>query len=238
MPRRARIMLPGVAIHAIQRGNNRSTCFFAEEDRRFYVFHLARMLPRAGCALHAYCLMDNHVHLLITAQETDGCARLMKGIGQLYSQYVNRTYGRCGNLWEGRFKSCLVQSEEYVLACYRYIELNPVRAALVRRADEYPWSSHRANAKGEPSALVTGHDEYLRLGRTASERQAVYRDLFGVVCAGRLDEIRCATNSGYVLGRPAFKATVAGILGRRVEKGAPGRRVRRLREDHQLDLLK
>lgn len=231
-------MLPGVAIHAIQRGNNRSTCFFAEEDRRFYVFHLARMLPRAGCALHAYCLMDNHVHLLMTAREADGCARLMKGIGQLYSQYVNKAYGRCGNLWEGRFKSCLVQSEEYVLACYRYIELNLVRAGLVRRADEFPWSSHRANARGEPSALVTGHEEYLRLGRTASERQAAYRDLFGVVCADQLHEIRCATNGGYVLGRPTFKATVARILGRRVEKGAPGRRVRQSPNEEQLDLLK
>jgi putative transposase len=131
-----------------------------------------------------------------------------------------------------------VQSEEYVLACYRYIELNPVRAGLVRRADEFPWSSHRANARGEPSALVTGHEEYLRLGRTASERQAAYRDLFGVVCADQLHEIRCATNGGYVLGRPTFKATVARILGRRVEKGAPGRRVRQSPNEEQLDLLK
>jgi putative transposase len=230
-------MLPEVAVHAIQRGNNRSTCFFHEKDRSFYLFHLARMLPRARCALHAYCLMSNHVHLLITAREIDGCARLMKSIGQLYAQYVNKTYERCGNLWEGRFKSCLVQSEDYVLACYRYIELNPVRAGLVKRADEYTWSSHRANARGEESSLVTAHEEYLRLGRTPSERQAAYRDLFRLVPAEQLDEIRCATNSGYVLGTPAFRATLSRSLGKRVEKGMPGRRTRKAPLEDQLDLL-
>jgi putative transposase len=100
MPRHARIVLPGVAIHAIQRGNNRSACFFGDQDRSFYLFHLARMLPRVRCALHAYCLMDNHVHLLLSAQTADGCASLMKSIGQIYAQYVNKTYQRCGNLWE------------------------------------------------------------------------------------------------------------------------------------------
>jgi putative transposase len=125
----------------------------------------------------------------------------MKSIGQLYAQYANKTYARTGYLWEGRFKSCLVQSEDYVLACYRYIELNPVRAGLVRRADEYPWSSYVSNAKGEASALLTPHDEYLGLGRTPSERQAVYRDLFGLQPgAEQLEEIRIATNGGYALG--------------------------------------
>jgi REP-associated tyrosine transposase len=230
-------MLPGVAIHAIQRGNNRGTCFFREEDRSFYLFQLARTLPRARCALHAYCLMDNHIHLLVTAEAVDGCARLMKSIGQLYAQYANKTYKRCGNLWEGRFKSCLVQSEEYVLACHRYIELNPVRAGLVKRAYEYPWSSYCANAKGDESPLLTAHEEYLRLGRTPSERQAAYRDLFGLVPVDQLEEIRCATNSGYVLGTPTFKATMARVLGRRVEKGVPGRRMREAPADDQLDLL-
>jgi REP-associated tyrosine transposase len=230
-------MLPGVAVHAIQRGNNRSTCFFSGEDRSFYLFHLARMLPRARCALHAYCLMSNHAHLLITPQELDGCAQLMKSIAQLYTQYVNRTYNRCGHLWEGRFKSCLVQSEDYVLACYRYIELNPVRAGLTRRADEYAWSSYGANAKGEQSRLLSAHEEYLRLGRTPSERQAAYRDLFGLVPAGQLDEIRSATNSGYVLGTPSFKATTARTLGRRVEKGVPGRGMHEAPGNDQPDLL-
>jgi putative transposase len=172
----------------------------------------------------------------MTADEVDGCARLMKSIGQLYAQYVNRTYERCGSLWESRFKSCLVQSEDYVLACHRYIELNPVRAGLARRADEYEWSSYRVNAKGEKSGLLTAHEEYLRLGRTPSERQAAYRELFALVPADQIEEIRCATNSGYVLGTPSFKASMARALGRRVEKGIPGRRIREATGDNQLDL--
>jgi putative transposase len=230
-------MLPGVAVHAIQRANNRAACFAGDEDRAFYLFHLGRMLVRSGCRLHAYCLMSNHVHLLLTPDEMDACSSLMKGIGQLYSQYVNKLYKKRGHVWEGRFKSCLVQSEDYVLACHRYIELNPVRAGLVKRAGEYPWSSYCANAEGSASPLITAHQEYLRLGRTPSERQAAYRDLFALVATAQLDEIRSATNSGYVLGSSAFKVTMARTLGRRVEKGAPGRRVRQALDDDQLDLL-
>jgi REP-associated tyrosine transposase len=231
-------MLPGMAVHAIQRGNNRGVCFFSDEDRAFYLFHLARALPRAKCRLHAYCLMTNHVHLLLTADDLGGCGLLMKSIGQLYAQYINKTYERCGNLWEGRFKSCLVQSEQYVLACYRYIELNPVRAGLVARADQYAWSSYRINAKGEASELTAPHEEYLRLGRTPGERQAAYRDLFGRVHGDRLEEIRSATNTGYVLGTASFKALMARTLGRRVEMGSPGRRAQKAKAIGQLDLLK
>jgi putative transposase len=223
MPRHARIMLPGVAIHAIQRGNNRSTCFFNDQDRSFYLFHLARMLPRACCVLHAYCLMSNHIHLLITAQELNGCARLMKSIAQLYAQYVNKTYQRCGNLWEAGSNRALYSPR--------------IMLSRAIRADEYAWSSYRANAMGEESRLITAHEEYLRLGRTPSERHAAYRDLFGVVPADQLDEIRCATNSGYVLGTPSFKAAMSRTLGRRVEKGLPGRRKRDAPADDQLDLL-
>ncbi|HEX2197657.1 MAG TPA: transposase, partial [Burkholderiales bacterium] len=205
MPRRARIMLPGIAVHVMQRGNDRADCFFDDEDRGFYLNHLARLLPRARCQLHAYCLMTNHVHLLVTPDEDQGCARLMKGIGQLYAQYVNKRYLKRGHLWEGRFKSCLVQSEHYVLSCYRYIELNPVRARLVVRADEYAWSSHAANAKGQIQPFLTPNIEYERLGRTPGERQAVYRDLFGQMADPELEEIRTATNGGYALGNAAFK---------------------------------
>ncbi len=224
MPRRARIVFPGIAVHIIQRGNYRADCFFSDEDRAFYLFHLRKLLPRTRCGLHAYCLMTNHVHLLATAEEGDGCAKLMKGIGQLYSQYVNKRYGRCGHLWEGRFKSCLVQSEDYVLMCYRYIELNPVRANLVSRPDQYLWSSHAINAKGEGGdGFLSPHEEYQRLGRTPSERQATYRDLFGQLQAPELQEIRTATNGGYALGNAAFKHSMARALGRPVEKGAAGR---------------
>jgi putative transposase len=219
-------MLPGVAVHVVHRGNDRADCFFSDEDRAFYLFHLGKILPRARCWLHAYCLMTNHVHLLVTSEQEQGCAKLMKGVGQLYSQYVNKRYGRCGHLWEGRFKSCLVQSEHYALMCYRYLELNPVRAGLVRRPDEYPWSSYSANAKGESTPLLTPHDEYTSLGRTPAERQAAYRDLFGQLQAAQLEEIRTATNGGYALGGAPFKHAMARALGRPVEKGRAGRPAR------------
>jgi putative transposase len=181
--------------------------------------------------------MSNHVHLLLTPDQMEGCSNLMKGIGQLYSQYVNKLYKKSGHLWEGRFKSCLVQSEQYVLACYRYIELNPVRAMLAPRADQYQWSSYRANALGEHSGLLTPHHEYLGLGRTHEERRAVYRDLFGMVRGDELQRIRVATNAGYVLGDASFRTMMARKVGRRVEEGQAGRPTAIGVMDGQLDLL-
>lgn len=231
-------MLPGAAVHLLQRGNNRTDCFFSLEDRRFYLFHLARLLPRARCALHAYCLMSNHVHLLVTGHEANSCSKLMKHLGELYAQYVNKTYGRTGSLWEGRFKSCLVQSEGYLLTCYRYIELNPVRARLAPSAAEYPWSSFRVNACGEVCDLVTPHPEFLRLGRSPEERQAVYRDTFGGLDAEtRFDEIREATNAGYVAGDAGFKNAIGRIVGRRVQAGSPGRPRARTRTEPSAELF-
>ncbi len=217
-------MLPGAAVHLMQRGNNRADCFFSDDDRRFYLFHLARLLPRARCAVHAYCLMTNHVHLLVTGHEADSCATLMKHLGQLHSQYVNKTYRRTGSLWEGRFKSCLVQSEGYLLTCYRYIEMNPVRAGLAASPGDYAWSSFHVNACGDTCDWITPHAEFVRLGRHPHERQAVYRDTFGGTdAAARFDEIRQATNAGYVVGDTSFKRTMARIVGRRVQAGCPGR---------------
>ncbi len=231
-------MLSGIPVHIVQRGNNRQCCFVQEQDRNFYVLHLGRLLGRTGCALHAYCLMTNHVHLLVTPTSVDGCARLMKHLGQLHTQYMNRTYGRSGTLWEGRFRSCLVQSEEYVLACYRYIELNPVRAGLVSTPADYRWSSYRANAQGTGNALVTPHEEYLRLG-SGDGRLNAYRALFSPSLANeQVDEIRAATNGNVALGGAAFKRAISAALGRRVERGQPGRPSRSAKQDDgQLDLL-
>jgi len=218
-------MLAGVPVHVIQRGNNRGPCFVNDEDRDFYLFHLARGLGRFECWLHAYCLMTNHVHLLLTPKGAASCAALMKHMGQLHSQYFNKRYGRTGSLWEGRFRSCLVQSEDYVLACYRYIELNPVRASMVIYPGDYPWSSYRNNALDETATqLITPHSEYLGLGDSARERQKVYAGLFGSAADDeRLEEIRTATNGGYALGDELFRRTTARALGRRVDKGRPGR---------------
>lgn len=131
MPRRARLTLPNVPMHVIQRGNNRQACFFADEDYRFYLEWLKEYAAKSKCRIHAYVLMTNHVHLLVSSDSGNGIGALMKALGQRYVQYVNRTYGRSGSLWEGRFRSCLTQEESYLLSCQRYIELNPVRAGVV-----------------------------------------------------------------------------------------------------------
>lgn len=230
-------MLPGVAVHVIHRGNNRADCFFTDEDRSFYLFHLSRLLPRARCRLHAYCLMTNHVHLLLTAETGSGCALLMKGIAQLYAQYINKQYGRSGYLWEGRFKSCLVQAEDYLMRCYCYIEFNPVRSNLVRHPGEYAWSSYGANALGSASRLVTPHEQYLGLGRSPDERQSAYRELSASLTPQNIEEIRGAINTGYPLGARRFIRAVCAATGRRAEKGVAGRPRRKPSDDGQLDLL-
>lgn len=217
-------MLPGVPVHIVHRGNNKQSCFREDQDRAFYLLHFTKLLRQTECAMHCYCLMTNHVHFLVTARTPDGCARLMKGVAQLHTQYINRTYGRSGSLWEGRFRSCLVQTEDYVLACYRYIELNPVRAALCQHPREYRWSSYRANAEGAFDALITPHDEYHRLAVDAISQRAAYRAMFeSRLSEHRLAEIRKATNGNFALGDRTFRDRIQGELGRRVSPGRPGR---------------
>ena len=224
MPRRARLSLPGIAWHIIQRGNNRSVCFFADEDYRLYLDRLTELAERFECAVHAYVLMTNHVHLLLSPEEADGPALLMKHLGQRYVQYVNRTYRRSGTLWEGRFRSCLTQTEDYVLACCRYIELNPVRANMVRHPREYKWSSYRSNAEGKEDAVLSPHDQYRRLGRTWASRRENYRALFKAhIDEKELNQIRQATNGNYALGNERFREQVEAALGRRAQPGKSGR---------------
>jgi putative transposase len=211
-------------MHITHRGNNRQQCFFQDCDRAFYLFHLRRLLPHAQCALHAYCLMTNHVHLLLTPATLKSCAHLMKRVAQLHTQYVNRTYGRSGTLWEGRFNSCLVQSEDYLLTCYRYVELNPVAARLCAKAGDYEWSSCGANAHGVCDRAITPHEEYVRLGVTADSRRAAYRELLASpLSAEKVDEIRKATNGNFALGTDKFQKAVSTALGRRAYPGLPGR---------------
>ena len=228
MPRRARLSVTGIPWHIIQRGNKRATCFYADEDYRLYLEYLEELSTKFGCAVHAYVLMTNHVHLLLTPETQDSAALLMKHLGQRYVQYINRTYRRSGTLWEGRFRSCLTQTEDYVLACYRYIELNPVRADMVRHPREYRWSSYRTNAEGRSSTLIQAHDMYKRLGRSSDSRREAYRGLFKAHTDDRmLDSIRTATNGNYVLGTTRFQEEIAQMLGRRVVKGKAGRPAKR-----------
>ena len=240
MPRRARLAVPGIPWHIIQRGNNRSVCFHAEEDYQFYLHYLREFADKFGCAIHAWVLMTNHVHLLLTPKRGDSAALMMKHLGQRYVQYVNRTYRRTGTLWEGRFRSCLTQNEDYVLACQRYIELNPVRAGMVVRPQDYRWSSYHANGLGRANALLTPSDEYLRLGRDDAERREAYRTLFRAhLDEALIDEIRDATNGNFVLGDQRFREQIARALGRRVERGKAGRPARQGqgREERQRKLL-
>ncbi|MDZ4263309.1 MAG: transposase [Pseudomonadota bacterium] len=224
MPRRARITLPNVPIHLIQRGNNRQPCFFADEDYRRYLDWLAEYAGKAGCRIHAYVLMTNHVHLLLSSDRPDACSVLMKSLGQRYVQYVNRVYRRSGTLWEGRFRSCPVQEEAYLLSCQRYIELNPVRANMVEHPAEYRWSSYRANAQGEVGHLVRPHSLYATLGGDADSRQAAYRELFRYELEpGMVDEIRRTTNGNFALGNERFAAQIAEMIGRRASPGQSGR---------------
>ena len=224
MPRRARLALPGIAWHIIQRGNNRSACFYAEGDYRKYLRILQEQACAFDCAVHAYVLMTNHVHLLVTPVRQAGASLMMKHLGQRYVQYVNRTYRRTGTLWEGRFRSCLAQDEGYVLACYRYIERNPVRAGMVDHPAEYSWSSYHANGQGARDALLTEHADYRRLGPTPDLRREAYQKLCRLHMEPELtDEIRTATNGNYALGNDRFKEEVGRMLGRRAAPGQSGR---------------
>lgn len=224
MPRRPRIIMPGVPIHIIQRGNNRQACFFAEQDYQFYLDWLKEYSTETHCAIHAYVLMTNHVHLLLTPPEYHSTGDLMKRLGQRYVQYINRTYRRSGSLWEGRYRSCIAQQENYLLICQRYIELNPVRAGMVREPGDYPWSSYRANAQGEKSDFLNQHMVYLQLGPSRKQRAISYQKLFQETLSQTvINEIRQSTNGNVTLGSTQFKEEIRKVLGRRVTPGKSGR---------------
>lgn len=157
--RRARLRLGGVAVHLIQRGIDRQACFFSDDDRTRYLAELGELAPRHGCALHAYVLITNHVHLLLIPEDAAGPSKLIQRLGRRYVRGLDDAYGRSGTLWEGRFRSCIAEHEAYVLACHRYIELNLVRARMVADPLDYPWSSHVANARGPVSPLLTPHPQ-------------------------------------------------------------------------------
>jgi putative transposase len=223
MPRLARLVIPDVAMHVVQRGHDRKDCFREDTDRLVYLSNLRDLAAHTKCALHAYCLMTNHVHLLLTPSREDSCARLMRNLGQRYVQYFNRRYGRRGTLWEGRFHSCLVESAEYVLACYRYIERNPVRAQMVPSADAYAWSSHNGNTGQVPNKLLVPHVEYLALSDRESARRTAYRSLFQQPDdPAFLAVIREATYGGLPLVGKELKAKLAAETTHPLEHRKPG----------------
>ena len=168
--------------------------------------------------------MTNHVHLLVSSTQPQGVGDMMKALGQIYVQYINRTYQRSGTLWEGRYRSCLTQEDAYLLACMRYIELNPVRAGMVEHPGDYPWSSYRGNARGEANPLLTPHPLYLSLGHSDDARHTAYRELFRhELDPGMVDRIRSATNGNFALGNDRFSEEISRTLGRRAAPGKAGR---------------
>lgn len=236
MARLPRIVLPGYPLHVVQRGNNRQACFFSEDDYLLYLKCVSDAAVRYGCFVHAYVLMTNHVHLLVTPTTKQSISTALQSVGRSYVRYINMTYRRSGTLWEGRYKSAVVDSERYLLACSRYIELNPVRAGMVDRPDDYRWSSYHCNALGVLDELVTPHTIYNDLGSSDNERQAAYRSMISA-CADTVDvnAIRHVTGQGAVLGDDRFLAQIEAVLGRRVSKFNHGgdRKSREFREKYQ-----
>ena len=222
--RHPRYAIPGFPQHVIQRGNNRSALFVDDSDYRFFHDCLRAACERHECRVHAYVFMTNHVHLLVTPTTAMGISRVMQSVGRRYVRRFNDRYQRTGTLWEGRHKATLINSEQYLFACYRYIELNPVRAGMVSDPTAYPWSSFRSNALGERDPLVTQHEQYGVLGTDAGTRQSAYRALFETELDGdTLASIREATNTEWVLGDKRFCDEIASCLGRR---GQPERATR------------
>jgi len=224
MPRRPRIHLPGVPQHVIQRGVDRQPVFFCDADCLFFLALLGEYAAKRSVLLHSYCLMTNHFHLLVSSPTGEALSGLMQDIGRRYVQYINQTYQRTGGLWQGRYRRSYVQSEVYLLACMRYVELNPVRAGMVQAPGDYRWSSYRTNAFGDENLLISQHEEYLALGNTSEERSQAYRALF----ATELDDaawslIRTATQQGVVAGESRFAEQIGQRLGKRLQPRPQGR---------------
>lgn len=227
MARLPRFPLAGMPQHVVQRGNDKQACFHEPRDYRCYLSYLAEALTHCECALHAYALMGNHVHLLVTPQRAGGVSHLMQCLGRRYVRAFNTWHGRTGTLWEGRYKSGLVDSDHYLLACYRYIEMNSVRAGLVDVPGAYRWSSFHANAAGRHDSLVTAHPTYLALGRDAAATRVAYRKLFDTQLEdGTLEEIRRCVSQQVVLGSEGARNRWQTALQRRTAPASPGRRRR------------
>ncbi len=224
MARLNRVAPVGIPVHLVQRGNNRQVCFASAEDMKAYLTWLKKYAALFQVEIHAWVLMTNHVHLLCTPQQENALSKMMQSIGRMYVRYYNYTYGRSGTLWEGRYKSCLIQNERYLMEVYRYIELNPVRAEMVSDPAEYTWSSYQINALGKKSDLCIPHPVYNGLGFDAKERQENYQMLFKHhISVEMLKDIRNSLNKGLALGDGRFKEEVEKLTGQRVTERKAGR---------------
>lgn len=224
MPRKPRFFLPDIPVHIIQRGHSREPVFFEDSDYRAYLDWMGEAARRYDCAIHAYVLMTNHIHILATPKDKQGISRLMQYIGRRYVPYMNHAYGTSGTIWEGRYKASLINDEQYLFTCMRYIELNPVRASMVSRPGRYRWSSYRANAQGKEDTLLTAHPLYVGLGKTKASRRDAYKALFRAhIDEEILKDIRAAWQTGTPLGNDYFKKKIERKLKSKVGQARRGR---------------
>ena len=224
MARQPRLDLPGIPQHVVQRGNDRQACFAAEADYLRYQQELREASAKHDCAIHAYVLMTNHVHLLVTPATTGAISRMMQAVGRRYVGSFNARYRRTGTLWEGRFKAALVDTDRYLLTCYRYIELNPVRAHMTDDPSTYPWSSYHHNALGKHTSLITPHEQYTLLASTPAARQAAYRALVHEQMEEKsLDDLRQHTQQQRAWGSERFQEQIEALTQRSVSVRPRGR---------------
>lgn len=224
MARLPRLSVPGYPHHVIQRGNNRQAIFLDQADRQQMLDLLELQARQDDVAIHAYVLMDNHLHLLVTPHTADGLSHMMQAVGRRYVRSFNDRHGRSGTLWEGRYKSTLVETERYLLACMCYIDLNPVRAGLVGQARDYAWSSHGHYAGLRSDRLISPHPLYWQLGNTPFAREAAYARLVQEgLSVAQQQELTDSVLKGWALGSPAFIAELQKKTDRRLSKARAGR---------------
>jgi putative transposase len=224
MPRQPRIDLPGIAQHIVQRGNDRQPCFFNDIDYRRYLQELRELCLQHHCQLHAWVLMTNHVHLLLTPAHSGATSQLMQCLGRRYVRYINDSYFRTGTLWEGRYKACLVGDDDYLLTCMRYIELNPVRAGMVANPVGYPWSSYHATGYGKDLHLLQPHASWLGIDRDHCRRHQLWREfVLEGKAANTTDPVRLCLQRQHPYGSDRFRAAIEVQLGRRCGPAKIGR---------------
>ena len=225
MPRYPRLFIPEIPVHIVQRGHDRQPIFVTSDDVRYYQANLMEVKTDLSVRILAYCLMTNHVHLILVPNaDTSSIPKLMRVVAARQTRLANRLEGRTGTLWEGRYKASLIDSDEYLLACYRYVDLNPVRASMVLRPEQYRWSSYRVHAALAADELVDHHPCYLALGRCAKSRGKAYREYSNQTIAD--DEtatIRTAVQRNQVTGSDRFRAAIEHRIGRRLSNRGPGR---------------
>lgn len=224
MPRKPRFYVAGIPCHVVTRGNDRQVCFIQKKDYEFYLECLRDACVRYKVSLHAYVLMTNHVHLLMTPMTKTGISQVMQSIGRRYVQRFNFKYKRTGTLWEGRHRASLIEEDTYLLACYRYIELNPVRANMVTHPLQYPWSSYAENAGAQVQYMTDRHALYKGLGLSKLDREETYCTLFDELLDPlMLIEIRQAALFSMPVGSKAFKDDVENITGLKMGFSRRGR---------------